>query len=81
MSDNIKPRFKVAKLSGKVDHTVYKFEKGKGLVPEVKKEDAGYMVTFPRGSSIRVRTQKELKRLGFDRDAEHQDMETGEIAQ
>ena len=42
-------------------------------------EPAGYMVFFPSGSSIRFRTDDELKRLGFDSPANLVDMESGEI--
>ncbi len=37
------------------------------------------MVYFPTGSSIRVRNDGELKRLGFDQVADDVDMETGDV--
>ena len=37
------------------------------------------MVYFPNGASIRVRTEAELKRLGFDKGADLVDMDSGDI--
>lgn len=82
---NIKPRFEVHKLEGKVKHTIYekapKGEEGKfgGFTPKEVEEDAGYMVYFPTGASIRVRTEGELINLGFARDPELVDMESGDV--
>ena len=39
----------------------------------------GYNVYFPAGHRIRVRTDAELKRLGFDKPAELIDEETGDV--
>jgi hypothetical protein len=41
--------------------------------------DAGWMVYFPSGSSIRVWTQEELERQGFDNSPPLVDMDTGDI--
>lgn len=82
---SIKPRFEVHKLDGKVKHTIYekapKGDEGKfgGFVAKEVEEDAGYMVYFPTGASIRVRTEDELIRLGFAKDPELVDMESGDI--
>ena len=82
---SIKPRFEVHKLEGKVTHTVYvKTEKGDegkfgGFKEKTTEEDAGYMVYFPTGASIRVRTEKELERLGFTKAPELIDMESGDV--
>lgn len=62
-----KPAFTVEKLDGKRDHTLIVYN-GKGEKEEkLVKEDAGFLVRFPiKGASMRVRDEKELKRLGFD---------------
>lgn len=61
------PAFVVHELQGKRKVTKYRRN------PETKttesyqvEEPAGYMVSFPKGHSIRVRNLDELKRLGFD---------------
>lgn len=65
---NIKPAFLVTKLEGKVDHTLIVYNDKNEREEKIVKEDAGYMVTFPiKGASMRVRTDAELRRLGFDR--------------
>tara|TARA_R100000008_G_C3579695_1_gene167628 strand:+ start:249 stop:608 length:360 start_codon:yes stop_codon:yes gene_type:complete len=81
----IRPRYEVHKLDGEVDHEVFKMrvdDDGKpagGFESEIVKEDAGWMVYFPSGASIRVRTKEELKRLGFDKSADLVDMDSGDI--
>lgn len=63
----IRPAFMVEKLEGKVSRDVITFDqKGKKVVSKVD-VDAGYLVTFPKGHSIRVYDNAELQRLGFDR--------------
>tara|TARA_Y100000310_G_C20647798_1_gene797624 strand:- start:352 stop:681 length:330 start_codon:yes stop_codon:yes gene_type:complete len=75
----IKPQYIVQKLDGKRKRTIASpTEKGGFDYNEIE-EPAGYMVFFPSGSSIRVRTDDELKRLGFDSPANLVDMESGEI--
>jgi len=37
------------------------------LKKEMRKEPAGFMVYFPRGHAIRVRTQEDLRAYGLDR--------------
>jgi hypothetical protein len=81
----IRPRYEVHKLDGKVDRTITKQlvdDDGKptgGFETEVIKEEAGWMVYFPAGSSIRIRTQAEMERLGFDKPPELVDMESGDV--
>lgn len=63
----IRPAFTVRKLDGKRKFLLWSFDsKGKKVAKEVE-EDAGFMVRFAKGHSIRVRTEADLKRLGFDR--------------
>jgi hypothetical protein len=79
VATDIKPRYEVHKLEGDVEVTVFvKNDDGK-LVKEQRTQPAGYMVYFPNGASIRVRTEEELKRLGFDIDAPLVDMVSGEV--
>lgn len=75
----IKPQYIVQKLNGKRKHTIASPAKKGGFDYKEVEEPAGYMVFFPSGSSIRVRTDDELKRLGFDSPANLVDMESGEI--
>lgn len=49
------------------------------LRESVKLEDAGYLVKFPNGHSIRVRDDEELKRLGFDLEPGFISFETGDV--
>jgi len=75
----IKPQYIVQKLDGKRKRTIASpTEKGGFDYNEIE-EPAGYMVFFPSGSSIRVRTDDELKRLGFDSPANLVDMESGHV--
>ena len=84
---NIKPRFEVHKIEGKVSYTTYKMktdDEGKpigGFEPTTVKEPGGYMVYFPTGASIRVRTEKELIAMGFSKDPELVDMDTGDVVE
>ena len=81
----IRPRYEVHKLDGKVERTITKQnvdDKDKptgGFYTETIEEDAGWMVYFPTGSSIRIRTQAEMERLGFDKPPELVDMDSGDI--
>ncbi|MBU2051510.1 MAG: hypothetical protein KKH61_21375 [Gammaproteobacteria bacterium] len=62
----VRPAFTVQKLSGQIDRTIHSFDqKGKKTSTTVK-VDAGYMVTLGRGHSIRVLTDEDMHRLGFD---------------
>lgn len=49
-----------------------------GFTYEDVDHDAGWMVYFPNGSSIRIWTREEMERQGFLRDAELVDMDTGD---
>ena len=63
----VRPAFMVEKLEGKISREVINFDaKGKKVVSLVD-VDAGYLVKFPKGHSIRVLDDAELHRLGFDR--------------
>ena len=79
MQQNIKPQYIVQKLEGKRKHTIASPSDKGGFDYKEIEEPAGYMVFSPSGSSIRVRTDDELKRLGFDSPANLVDMESGEI--
>jgi len=59
---DLKPRYEVHKLKGTAKRTL----------------DAGWMVYFPSGASIRVWTKEEMERQGFDLPANLIDMETGD---
>lgn len=76
---DIRPRFEVHKLEGDVDRAKYNKDKDGKLVLETVKEPAGWMVYFPNGSSIRVRTEQEMMRCGFMEPSPLVDMESGDI--
>jgi hypothetical protein len=69
--------YEVEKFDGKVTRTKYEHKDGQLVSKEVE-EDAGYMVYFHKGHSIRVRDKDELKRLNFTEVAKVIDEETGE---
>ena len=85
MSADIKPRFQVEKLQGKAMRQFKKQltdKKGNliGGFEEYEEEvDAGWMVYFPSGSSIRVWTEDEMVRQGFLDDPDLVNMETGDV--
>lgn len=60
------PRFEVEELEGEVEATQY-LKTENGLEQVKVMEPAGWMVYMPNGHSIRVRTEKMLKFLGFHR--------------
>lgn len=74
---NIKPRYEVERVDEMVIETHLKREDGRNVEHEVE-VPYGYNVFFPQGHSMRVRTDAELERLGFDRPAELID-EDGEV--
>lgn len=80
MEQNVQPKFEVEVLEGKVDRVMTSFEDGQ-LKTETIEEDAGYMVYFPQGHSIRVRNYTELKRMGLHTAPGLVDMESGEEVQ
>jgi hypothetical protein len=85
MNENIKPRFEVHKLDGKAVKKVAKPKMDKagkllgGFDYEDLEVDAGWMVYFPNGSSIRVWTEEEMLRQGFLSEPDLVNMETGDV--
>ena len=76
----LKRRYEVEKLEGTVMREVIEISKKDGsFVKSMVEEPAGFMVYFPSGASVRVRTEEELKKQGFDVPAPVVDMETGEV--
>lgn len=41
--------------------------------------ERGWMVYFPNGASIHIQREDELKRMGYDREPELVDLDTGEV--
>lgn len=74
---NIKPRYEVEKVDEMVIETHVVRENGRNVEKEVE-VPYGFNVYFPAGHSIRVRTEEELHRLGYDTPAELID-EDGEV--
>jgi len=65
---------------GKVTRTHYKWDsEARKMEPVEVKEDAGYMLYTPTGTSVRIKSEKELKRQGFHNSAPLIDMESGDI--
>jgi hypothetical protein len=89
MTSNIKPRFQTKKLEGTyikrcavyvhtLDENNEKTDQRR--LEYVDKEcPKGWMVYFPNGASIHIATMEELKRMGYDKIAPLQDLESGEI--
>lgn len=77
--DAYKPAFSVEILEGTRKRTVCKRDPEKGFRYEDVEEPAGYLVTFPRGHSIRVKDKQELQRLGFTEALPIVDMSTGDV--
>lgn len=75
---NIQSAFEVYPIEGQVTKTIYNYKDGKRIETEVE-EDAGFMVYFPQGHSIRVATREELNALGFGGSASLVDMDTGDV--
>tara|TARA_R100001594_G_scaffold134845_1_gene176202 strand:- start:447 stop:791 length:345 start_codon:yes stop_codon:yes gene_type:complete len=84
MNANIKPRYEAHKLEGTASKQIAKPKtdsKGKllgGFEYEDVEVDAGWMVYFPNGSSIRVWTKEEMDRQGFLSAPNLVNMETGD---
>ena len=74
---NIKPRYEVEFVDEEVTEKHFVREDGRNVEKEVQ-VPYGYNVYFPAGHSIRVRTEDELRRLGYDVPAELID-EDGEV--
>ena len=87
MARNVKKAFEAHKLEGDFTRTVYDYEEVKNAKGKLVRqrtetkmtEKAGYMVYFPNGSSIHVRSDEEMERLGFDHEPDLIDLDTGEI--
>lgn len=85
--------YQVTKLSGKIKKMIYGYKatgKFKTLKDGSKKsitriepsevmEDAGFLVKFPNGHSIRISDEKELQRLGFHLEPGLVSLETGDV--
>jgi hypothetical protein len=71
----IRPAFTVRKLEGKVQRKVLGFDTQGKKTEKLVEVDAGYMVTLAKGHSIRVYSDKDMHRLGFDRSIPLVDME------
>ena len=84
MNANVKPRFEVHKLEGTAIRTIATPKTSKdgkllgGFDYEDTEVDAGWMVYFPSGSSIRIWTEEEMQRQGFLSDPHLVNMETGD---
>ena len=66
VKQRVMPKYEVEKIDGEVEREKVIFNRAAGgLKATVAKEDAGYMVYFPRGHSIRVKDRKGLEALGF----------------
>lgn len=74
----IRPRFETEDVSDRKFTRRIAKHNGKTFSYAEKTEKGGFMVYFPQGHSIHVRTERELKRLGFDRAPSMIDMVTGE---
>ena len=75
---NIKPRYEVHKLPGTATRTYCNPRKEGGFDYEDKEVDAGFMVYFPNGASIRCWDGDHLKQLGFNEPASLVDMDSGD---
>ena len=74
---DIKPAYEVEALEGTQEVTLTKLVDGV-ITQTVEEVPLGWMVYFPAGHSIRVRTIEELHRMGFDAPPDLLDMESGE---
>jgi hypothetical protein len=77
MQQNVKPRYEVERVDDTVTETHIMREDGRNVEKKVE-VPYGYNVYFAAGHSIRVRTDAELKRLGYDQPPELID-EDGEV--
>ncbi len=74
--NRIKPAFMVKKLEGQVDREICEFDKTGKIIRKKVKVDAGWLVTTAKGHSIRVFTEAEMARLGFDQTIPLVDMDS-----
>lgn len=78
---NVKPAFTVKKLNGTLPRRIHAFDKKENKIKsKVVEEDAGYLVQFAKGHSIRCRTLEHLRSVGANLTmVPLVDTETGEI--
>ena len=74
---DVKPEFEVEILEG-TETITRSFYKDGTFTQKEEKVPKGYMVYFPSGHSIRIRSMTEMRRLGFDQSPNLIDMESGE---
>lgn len=58
----------VVPQEGTVKRPVHKWKKGVGVQQTFAEEPAGFLVFFPRGHVIRIRTKQELRRYNLHKD-------------
>lgn len=58
--------FVVVALPGTLKREVCRYVKGEGIIKTIEEEKAGYMVYFPKGHALRIRTAAELAHYGLD---------------
>lgn len=75
MSDGatIRAAYQVYPYTGETTKRKYSWTPEEGLSYKEVKSKGGFVVYMPSGSSIRVETEKELERLGFDKEAHNVD--------
>jgi hypothetical protein len=78
MTQNIKPRYEVERVDEMVTETHFKRENDRNVEHKVE-VPYGYNVYFPAGHSMRVRTDEDMRHLGFDRPADLVDEDTGDV--
>lgn len=78
---NVKPAFTVQKLDGKVSRRIHAFDKKENKIKsKLVDEDAGFLVTFAKGHSIRCRSMDHLRTVGANLTmVPLVDTETGEV--
>jgi len=74
---NLSGAYEVEGFKGKVERTKFTHKDGQ-MGTKVVEEDAGFMVYFPQGHSIRCKNEAELQRLGFTKVAEVIDLDSGD---
>jgi len=79
-AQNIQPAFEVEALEGKEKVTRTFFDDGV-MKQETDEVPRGWNVYFPAGHSIRIRSETEMRRLGFLEAPSLLDMESGEAVQ
>lgn len=69
MTGGTRLAYVVHELEGTVRRPVHIAGKKGGVSVKEVEEPAGYLVYFPRGHVLRVRTRKELRQYGLDQEA------------